>query len=41
MIIAAEEWHRRIPDYRVATTDINERGGMLTLSRLPLEWEPA
>ena len=40
MIIATEEWHRRIPDYRVATTDISERGGMLTLFSLPLEWEP-
>ena len=40
MSIAVEEWHRRIPDYRVATDGpVRERGGMLTLFSLPLEWD--
>ena len=37
---ALEEWHRRIPDYRVK--DVNgliERGGQLSLRSLPLEWD--
>jgi len=39
MIIAAEEWHRRIPDYRLASDDqLLERGGMLSLFSLPLAW---
>ena len=40
MVIATEEWHRRIPDYRLTADRIDERGGMLTLSELPLDWEP-
>ena len=40
MIIAAEEWHRRIPDYRLATdAPLMERGGMLSLFTLPLAWD--
>lgn len=40
MIIAAEEWHKRIPDYRLASSgSVQERGGMLTLFDLPLEWD--
>jgi len=40
MIIAAEEWHRRIPDYRLATdAPLMERGGMLSLFSLPLAWD--
>lgn len=37
--VVVEEWHKRIPDYRIAEgTDIEERGGQLTLTTLPLEW---
>lgn len=40
MTIAVEEWHRRIPHYRVADeSPVHERGGMLTLFNLPLEWD--
>jgi cytochrome P450 len=40
MAIAVEEWHRRIPDYRLAPGGaVEERGGMLTLFSLPLEWD--
>ena len=40
MAIAAEEWHRRIPDYHVVEAPVYERGGMLSLYSLPLAWEP-
>ena len=39
MAIAAEEWHRRIPDYHVVEAPVYERGGMLSLYSLPLAWE--
>jgi cytochrome P450 len=40
MAAALEEWHRRIPDYRVANVEgLIERGGQLSLRALPLEWE--
>ncbi len=40
LVIALEEWHRRIPDYRLATdAPLVERGAQLTLLTLPLEWE--
>jgi cytochrome P450 len=40
MNIAVEEWHKRIPDYRVGSNrPVEERGGMLTLFSLPLEWD--
>ena len=40
MNIAVEEWHKRIPDYRVGSDrPVEERGGMLTLFSLPLEWD--
>jgi len=40
LVIAFEEWHRQIPDYRLATTEpLRERGGQLTLLSLPLEWD--
>ena len=38
MAIAAEEWHRRIPDYHVVEAPVYERGGMLSLYSLPLAW---
>ena len=38
--IAVEEWHRRIPHYRIATDEmLVERGGQLTLVSLPLAWD--
>jgi cytochrome P450 len=38
--IALEEWHKRIPHYRVAeNADLVETGGQLGLEALPLEWE--
>src|SRR5215204_706716 len=38
--IALEEWHKRIPHYRVAeNADLVEAGGQLGLEALPLEWE--
>jgi cytochrome P450 len=40
MAIATEEWHRRIPNYRLATdAPLQERGGMLSLYTLPLAWD--
>jgi cytochrome P450 len=40
MIVGLEEWHRRIPDYRLdgALGDVIERGGQLSLRSLPLIW---
>jgi cytochrome P450 len=39
LIIAMEEWHRRIPDYElVPDADLRERGGQLLLEALPLRW---
>ena len=39
LIVAIEQWHRLIPDYRLATgTELIERGGQLTLRSLPLTW---
>ena len=38
--IALTEWHRRIPDYRIADPDkIRYQGGILAVSTLPLEWD--
>ena len=38
--IALEEWHKRIPHYRVAeNAELVETGGQLGLEALPLEWE--
>jgi cytochrome P450 len=40
LAIAAEEWHTRIPDYRLgAGGQLMERGGQLSLTSLPLEWD--
>lgn len=37
--IALEEWHKRIPDYRLADdADLTETGGQLGLETLPLVW---
>lgn len=40
LVIALEEWHAQIPDYRVAEgVELRERGGQLKLMALPLEWD--
>jgi cytochrome P450 len=40
LVIALTEWHRRIPDYRLAVEgELRERGGQLTLKSLPLVWD--
>jgi cytochrome P450 len=40
LVIALEEWHAQIPDYRIATdVELRERGGQLKLMALPLEWD--
>ncbi|PPJ23950.1 cytochrome P450 [Nocardia nova] len=40
--IAIEEWHKRVPDYRLAPdAELTETGGQLGLTSLPLEWDPA
>jgi cytochrome P450 len=41
MLVGLEEWHRRIPDYRLACRldEVIERGGQLSLRSLPLAWE--
>jgi cytochrome P450 len=39
LIVAVDEWHKRIPDYRVATDEpLLERGNQLTAITLPLTW---
>jgi cytochrome P450 len=38
--VVLREWHIRIPHYRIRPgTNLQERGGQLTLPTLPLEWE--
>jgi cytochrome P450 len=38
--IAIEEWHKRIPHYRIpAGLELQETGSQLGLQRLPLEWD--
>lgn len=40
LVIAINEWHKRIPDYEIATMEpLTERGGQLSLKKLPLRWE--
>ena len=40
MLIAMEEWHKVIPDYRIADDQpLLERGGQLALVSLPLVWD--
>jgi hypothetical protein len=35
-----EEWHSRIPDYRLdASQPVREHGGQIGLDNLPLTWE--
>lgn len=38
--VVLEEWHQRIPEYRIAPgTELRERGVQLSMESLPLEWE--
>jgi cytochrome P450 len=40
LVVALEEWHARIPNYRLAGDEpLMERGGQLTLLTLPLAWD--
>ncbi|MET7773438.1 cytochrome P450 [Nocardia sp. NPDC005366] len=40
--IALEEWHKRIPNYRITPgTELVETGAQIGLTSLPLEWDPA
>ncbi|HWJ10256.1 MAG TPA: cytochrome P450 [Nocardioides sp.] len=40
LVIALEEWHAAIPEYRIADgAQLRERGGQLKLVSLPLEWD--
>lgn len=40
LVVVLREWHKRIPHYRIKDgARPVERGGQLTLSTLPLEWE--
>ncbi|PPJ16295.1 cytochrome P450 [Nocardia nova] len=40
--IALEEWHKRVPDYRIApAAELVETGSQIGLTSLPLEWVPA
>jgi cytochrome P450 len=39
LVVALTEWHKRIPDYELATADqLYERGAQLSIDRLPLRW---
>ena len=41
LVIALQEWHKRIPDYAIAAgAELRERGGQLALVNLPLRWAP-
>ena len=40
LIVVLQEWHARIPHYRIAAgAELTERGGQLTMPSLPLEWD--
>jgi cytochrome P450 len=40
--IAIEEWHQRIPDYRLPSDQqVLAHGGQISLLTLPLEWDPS
>lgn len=40
LLIAMEEWHRRIPEYRLATDEpLREHGWQCGLDHLPLAWD--
>jgi cytochrome P450 len=38
--LSLEEWHRQIPEYRIADgADVQARGGQISLITLPLVWD--
>ena len=37
--VALEEWHQRIPNYRLADTDVTEHGGIWGIDALSLVWD--
>jgi cytochrome P450 len=40
LVIALTEWHKRIPDYELASDEqLYERGAQLSINRLPLRWD--
>jgi cytochrome P450 len=40
LVIALTEWHKRIPDYEIATDEqLRERGAQLSIDKLPLRWD--
>jgi cytochrome P450 len=40
LVIALTEWHKRIPDYELASDEqLRERGAQLTIMKLPLRWD--
>jgi cytochrome P450 len=40
LVIALAEWHKRIPDYEIATDqELRERGAQLSINWLPLRWD--
>jgi cytochrome P450 len=40
LVIAVTEWHKRIPDYELASDEqLYERGAQLTIMKLPLRWD--
>lgn len=42
LIIALTEWHKRIPDYELASGEqLYERGAQLSMNKLPLRWDVA
>ncbi|WP_222130341.1 cytochrome P450 [Nocardioides deserti] len=42
LVLVLREWHKRIPEYRLREgVELMERGGQLSLTTLPLEWEMA
>jgi cytochrome P450 len=43
LAIALREWHKRIPDYELATDEpvLEHRGTVHGISHLPLRWDPA
>lgn len=39
LVIAVTEWHKRIPDYELASDEqLYERGAQLSMNKLPLRW---
>jgi cytochrome P450 len=40
LVIALTEWHKRIPDYELASDEqLYERGAQLSINQLPLRWD--